>query len=44
MPKHRPIPARYDDVDRIGMAMSPDTEKIATLDADWILGPASLYS
>ena len=36
------IPARYDDVDRIGMAMSPDTEKIATLDADWILGPASL--
>ena len=22
--------------------MSPDTEKIATLDADWILGPASL--
>lgn len=36
------IPERYDDVDRIGMAMSPDTEKIATLDADWILGPASL--
>ena len=36
------IPERYDDVDRIGMAMSPDTEKIATLDADWILGPTSL--
>lgn len=36
------IPERYDDVERIGMAMSPDTEKIATLDADWILGPASL--
>ncbi|WP_028519095.1 heme ABC transporter substrate-binding protein IsdE [Ruminococcus flavefaciens] len=36
------IPERYDDVERIGIAMSPDTEKIATLDADWILGPASL--
>ena len=36
------IPERYDDVERIGMAMSPDTEKIATLDADWILGPTSL--
>lgn len=36
------IPERYDNVERIGMAMSPDTEKIATLDADWILGPASL--
>ena len=36
------IPARYDNAERIGIAMSPDTEKIATLDADWILGPASL--
>ena len=36
------IPERYDDAVRIGLAMSPDSEKIATLDADWILGPASL--
>lgn len=36
------IPERYDDAERIGLAMSPDTEKIATLDADWIIGPASL--
>ena len=36
------IPERYDDAVRIGLAMSPDSEKIATLDADWVLGPASL--
>lgn len=36
------IPERYDDAVRVGLAMSPDEEKIATLDADWILGPASL--
>lgn len=36
------LPDRYDDAERIGLAMSPDSEKIATLDADWVIGPASL--
>lgn len=36
------IPERYNDAERVGLAMSPDSEKIATLNADWILGPASL--
>lgn len=36
------IPERYDNAERIGTAMSPDTELVASLDPDWILGPASL--
>lgn len=36
------LPARFDNAERVGLAMSPDSEKIATLNADWILGPASL--
>ena len=36
------LPSRYDSAERVGLAMSPDSEKIATLNADWILGPASL--
>lgn len=36
------IPERYDDAEKIGMAMSPDTEIVKSLDADWILSPSSL--
>ena len=36
------LPERYTNAERIGLAMSPDTEKISTLNADWILSPASL--
>lgn len=36
------IPERYADAERIGTAMSPDMERLAALDADWILSPASL--
>ncbi|MGN1225539.1 MAG: heme ABC transporter substrate-binding protein IsdE [Ruminococcus sp.] len=36
------IPERYDDVQQVGTAMSPDTEILASLDADWILSPSSL--
>ena len=36
------IPARYDGVTRVGLAMSPDSEIIASLNPDWILSPASL--
>lgn len=38
------IPARYDEVTKVGTAMSPDMEIIASLDPDWILSPASLQS
>jgi iron complex transport system substrate-binding protein len=36
------IPSRYDDAEKIGTAMSPDTEIVKSLDADWILSPSSL--
>lgn len=36
------IPERYDDVEKIGTAMSPDTEILACLDADWVISPSSL--
>ena len=36
------IPERYDDAEKIGTAMSPDTEIVKSLDADWILSPSSL--
>ena len=38
------LPSRYDDVTRIGLAMGPDMEIIASLSPDWILSPASLQS
>lgn len=36
------IPSRYDDAEKVGTAMSPDTEIVKSLDADWILSPSSL--
>lgn len=36
------IPERYADARQVGAAMSPDTEILASLDADWILSPSSL--
>lgn len=36
------ISERYDDAEKIGTAMSPDTEIVKSLDADWILSPSSL--
>jgi iron complex transport system substrate-binding protein len=36
------IPSRYDEAEKIGTAMSPDTEIVKSLDADWILSPSSL--
>ena len=36
------ISERYDDAKKIGKAMSPDTEIVKSLDADWILSPSSL--
>ena len=38
------IPARYDDATRTGTAMGPDMEVIKTLNADWVIGPASLQT
>lgn len=38
------IPARYDGVTRIGLAMSPDMEVIKTLDPDYVVGPGALQS
>ena len=36
------IPERYNDAVRVGLAMSPDSEIIASLNPDWVLSPASL--
>lgn len=36
------IPERYDNAEKIGTAMSPDTEIVKSLDADWILSPSTL--
>lgn len=36
------IPARYDKVEKVGMAMSPDMEIVTSLRPDWILSPVSL--
>lgn len=38
------IPSRYEKVTRVGTAMSPDMEIIASLKPDWILSPNSLQS
>lgn len=38
------LPKRYQDVETIGTAMSPDMEIVASLKPDWILSPASLQS
>ena len=36
------IPERYNGATKVGLAMSPDSEIIASLNPDWVLGPASL--
>lgn len=38
------IPARYDDVTKIGLAMNPDMEVIKTLNPDYVVGPAALQA
>lgn len=38
------IPERYADLPKVGTAMSPDMEIVASLEPDWILSPASLES
>lgn len=37
-----PLPASLDDVPRMGTVIAPDVEKIAELEPDLILGPASI--
>ncbi len=37
-------PKRYKDLPRIGLAMSPDMEIVASMNPDWILSPVSLIS
>lgn len=36
------IPKRYNSAEKLGTAMSPDTEILASLDLDYILSPSSL--
>lgn len=38
------LPEKYIHTETVGSAMSPDMEKIASLQPDWILSPASLQS
>lgn len=38
------IPKRYKKVKKVGTAMSPDMEIVASLNPDWILSPSSLQS
>lgn len=38
------LPEKYNEVETVGSAMSPDMEKISSLQPDWILSPASLQS
>lgn len=36
------IPERYENAEKVGTAMSPDSEIVKSLDADWVLSPSSL--
>lgn len=38
------IPARYDGVTKIGLAMNPDMEIIKTINPDYVIGPAALQT
>ena len=38
------LPEQYEDLPRVGMAMSPDLEIIKSLDPDYILSPSTLQS
>ncbi len=38
------LPERYQDLTKVGTAMSPDMEIVSSLNPDWILGPSSLQS
>ncbi len=39
-----PIPERYKNLPKIGLAMSPDVEKIRLMNPDYVFGPVSLIS
>ncbi len=41
---YQTLPTRYDDVERVGMAMSPDLEIIKSLNPDYVLSPCTLQS
>lgn len=38
------LPAKYDNVKKVGMAMNPDLETIKSLNPDYVLSPSSLES
>ncbi len=38
------LPKRYQNAEKIGMAMSPDMEKIKSINPDWVFSPVSLVS
>ena len=38
------VPVKYEDLPKIGSAMTPDMEIVASLNPEWILSPVSLYS
>ena len=38
------IPERYEEAEKVGTAMAPDMEIVASLDPDWILSPATLQA
>lgn len=38
------LPEQYQDLPRVGTAMAPDMEIVASLNPDWILSPSSLQS
>lgn len=39
-----PCPKRYEDLPKIGMAMTPDVEKLKSLNPDYVFSPVSLIS
>ncbi|MDK8281939.1 MAG: heme ABC transporter substrate-binding protein IsdE [Peptoniphilus lacrimalis] len=39
-----PMPERYKDVPKIGMAMTPDIEKLKAINPDYVFSPVSLIS
>ena len=39
-----PMPERYKDVPKVGMAMTPDIEKLKQINPDYVFSPVSLIS
>ncbi|EGS30622.1 putative high-affinity heme uptake system protein IsdE [Peptoniphilus sp. oral taxon 375 str. F0436] len=39
-----PMPERYKDVPKVGMAMTPDIEKLKAIQPDYVFSPVSLIS